>query len=347
MEENGEKIDLLIIFRKILARRKLFYKIIPVSFLIASIFILGFPRYYVTDIKLAPELNNSSGTMGTLGSIASSFGFDLNDMQTSDAITPLLYPNLMEDNKFICELFDVIVETADGKVKSSYRDYLVKEQSPIIWLVPVGWVKNLLKKQQGGGDAAFNPYYLSKMDDEIANTVRGSISLKVDKKTAIVTIEAKAQDPLVCKMLADSVKAHLQNYIIDYRTSKARNDYEYYDRLVADAKRDYEASLAKYAHSSDATTHVSLKSAELRLEDMENDLQLKFTAYSTLNNQLQAAKAKIQERTPAFTVIKGADVPVKPSGPKRMVFVIAMMLVTFALTCVYILAVDEKKQKVA
>lgn len=33
----------------------------------------------------------SSGAGGALGSIAASFGFDLSDMQTSDAITPLLY----------------------------------------------------------------------------------------------------------------------------------------------------------------------------------------------------------------------------------------------------------------
>ena len=36
-----------------------------------------------------------------LGSIASSFGFDLGEMQSSDAINPLLYPDLMDDNAFV------------------------------------------------------------------------------------------------------------------------------------------------------------------------------------------------------------------------------------------------------
>ena len=88
---------------------------------------------------------------------------------------------------------------------------------------------------------------------------------------------------------------------------------------------------------ADANTEVTLKSLELKLEDMENDLQLKFNAYSTLTTQMQAAKAKVQERTPAFTVIKGASVPIKPSGPKRMIFVAFILLLTFAGTSLYIL----------
>jgi uncharacterized protein involved in exopolysaccharide biosynthesis len=56
-----------------------------------------------------------------------------------------------------------------------------------------------------------------------------------------------------------------------------------------------------------------------------------------LNTQLQAAIAKIQERTPAFTVIKGAEVPIKPSGPKRMIFVLGMLFLTFLATVIYIL----------
>ena len=50
---------------------------------------------------------------------------------------------------------------------------------------------------------------------------------------------------------------------------------------------------------------------------MENEMQLKYDAYTTLDKQLQAAKAKVQERTPAFTMIKGSSVPIKPAGPSQ------------------------------
>ena len=59
-------------------------------------------------------------------------------------------------------------------------------------------------------------------------------------------------------------------------------------------------------------------------------MQLKYTTYTTLNTQLQASKVKVQEKTPAFTVLKGADVPLKPAGPKRMRFVILMLFLATA-----------------
>jgi LPS O-antigen subunit length determinant protein (WzzB/FepE family) len=52
---------------------------------------------------------------------------------------------------------------------------------------------------------------------------------------------------------------------------------------------------------------------------------------------MEAAKAKVQERTPVFTIIQGAAVPVKPAGPKRMIFVAFVLLLTFAGTSLYIL----------
>ena len=77
-------------------------------------------------------------------------------------------------------------------------------------------------------------------------------------------------------------------------------------------------------------------------EDLENDMQLKYNAYTAMTKQNQAAKAKVQERTPAFTIVKGAAVPVKASGPKRMIFVLSMLFLTFIATTLYI-AKEELK----
>ena len=51
--------------------------------------------------------------------------------------------------------------------------------------------------------------------------------------------------------------------------------------------------------------------------------------------QYQMAKAKVQERTPAFTLLKGAAVPIKPAGPKRMLFVAGMCLLAIILLSLY------------
>lgn len=326
--DNTEVIDLRLIIKKIGKRKTLFFKVLPVVFVVSVIYILGFPRYYTTDAKLVPEMGISTSG-GALGSLVSSFGFDLNNMQTEDAISPILYPDLMEDNEFVTGLFNIKVISQDKKIKTSYHDYLKKYQEPCIWDIPMSWIKRQFKtppKHTKTSHHSFNPYILSEEENDIANAVRNNIQFSLNEKNGVITIRTKAQDPLICKILADSISSKLQAYITTYRTNKARIDFEYYKKLTSEARMDYEKARQRYAHFSDGSMNPALRSVELKLEEMESEMELKFSNYSNLNNQLQAAKAKVQERTPAFTIIKGADVPLKPAGPKRMLFVLFMLI---------------------
>ena len=59
-----EVIDLRVVFKKIWARRKLFYKVLPITFVLSCAFILCIPRYYTSSLSLAPEIAGSSGLGG-------------------------------------------------------------------------------------------------------------------------------------------------------------------------------------------------------------------------------------------------------------------------------------------
>ena len=183
----------------------------------------------------------------------------------------------------------------------------------------------------------FNPYQLSKADNDLVNGMRDNIKISTDKKTGIISIATVAQDPMVAKMLADATRTQLQKYIIEYRTRKLRNDVDHYQSLVNQAKRDYEKVRKEYGKISDADMDVVLESVKLKQNDLENDMQLKYNTYTTLVAQLKAADAKLQERTPVFTTIQGAEVPVKPSGPKRVLFVLEMFISAFIILSVYVI----------
>lgn len=341
MEEQKNKqlqaIDVNAIAKLLWTNKRLFYKTLPAAFVIACVYILCIPRYYRTEAKLAPEIE-APMTGGALSSIVSSFGLGIGDIKTGDAITPLLYPDLMDDNAFVASMFDFQVESIDGEIKTSYYEYMEKYQKASIWMMPIIWIKNLLKPTDKGGEGGeFNPYRMSKHDSEIADGIRGNINLSVDKKTGVISISVEAQDPLICKTVADSVQNRLQAFITDYRTSKARNDYEYYKNLTTKAKEEYEEARQLYSKSSDANMNAVMASTSTWLEALENEVQIKQGTYTTVHTQMETAKAKVQERTPVFTIIQGAAVPVKPAGPKRMIFVAFVLLLTFAGTSLYIL----------
>ena len=331
-----EVIDLRVVFKKIWARRKLFYKVLPITFVLSCAFILCIPRYYTSSLSLAPEIAGSSGLGGALGSLASSFGVDLGTMETTDAINPLLYPDLMEDNGFVVGLFDIRVKSQDGEIDCTYYDYLAKHQKKAFWSYGISWVKNLFKsKEKKKNSGHINPYNLTKRQDDICGVIRKNINIDVDKKTAVISISVQAQDALISKIMADSVKERLQTFITNYRTNKARFDEKHYKNLVDEAKADYEKARRLYGSYSDSNMEIVLESYRAKQTDLENDMQLKYNTYTTLMAQYQMAKAKVQERTPAFTLVQGAAVPIKPAGPKRMLFVAGMCVLAFFFSSIY------------
>ena len=331
-------IDIGKLIKKIYAKRKLFYfKVWPITFVVSCLIIICVPRYYTSEVKLAPEMGGGN-IGGTLGSLASTFGVDMGSLEGNDAIYPMLYPDLMEDNGFVAKLFPVRVKTADGEIDTDYYTYLRKHQKTAWWNSAKKWVmngiKSLLPKKENtepsGEGGEKSPYWLSEEDNGVAEIVRGNVSFSVDKQTAVITITTRAQDPLVAKILADSVQEHLQQFVTNYRTNKARVDEKHYQQLYEEAEKAYDKSCEEYARMSDAYSNVVLNKYQMKLDNQEKDMQLKYTTLQTISTQLQVASAKVQERTPAFTVIKGASVPLRPAGPKRMIFVLGMLiLVTF------------------
>ena len=346
-EKTNDVIDVGRLIRKVWAKKMLMLKALGIAFVLSVLIILCVPRTYSSSSKLAPEMSNGSAASDMLGSLASSFGFDLSQMQTSDAISPLLYPDLMEDNGFVASLLTIHVKSCDGEIDCTYYEYLDKYQEMPWWGYVTRWIRRLLPKPSrktvsGGAAEEKNPYILSEREDMIAMQARDNIMLTVDKQTGVISINTVAQDPLICKTLADSATVKLQHFITDYRTNKARVDLEYYKKLEAEAKERYDKAHRDYSQFSDANTDMVLQTYRAKLEDLENEMQIAFNAYSTINTQLQGAMAKVQEKTPAFTTLKGAEVPIKASGPKRMLFVLGMMMLTGFAMVIYILKDDIK-----
>ena len=109
-----DKIRLDLIFRTVSRCRKKYILPLTLTAVISSAIMLCIPRYYQVQVMLAPEYSNGGGNMGSLGSVASMFGVNLGNMNSSDAITPMFYPDLMNSTDFLVPLMDVQVETADG-----------------------------------------------------------------------------------------------------------------------------------------------------------------------------------------------------------------------------------------
>ena len=235
-------------------------------------------------------------------------------------------------------MFDVKVKSKDGSINTTYYDYLATKRQTPWWTKAYNSVKQLFDAPDStpvSKNGKVNPFQLTRRQDQIARLMSKNIKCDIDKKNYVISISVEDQDPLICATLADTVQAKLQDFITDYRTKKAKKDLEYYKKLSSDAKSKYERSRQQYGSYSDANQDVVLESYRLKANDMENEMQLLYNTYTTLQAQVQQAQAKLLMQTPAFTTLQSASVPLKPAGPKRMLFVLGMTFIAFIVVTVY------------
>lgn len=305
--------------------------------------ILCVPRYYDCEVTLAPEYDSGT-SLGGFASIASTLGINLGSATGSDAISPALYPDLISSKEFLVSLFDVEVTTQDGKVTTDYYTYLERHQQRAWWSAAIRSVKRFFKNifkpedgPKGQRSKELNPFRLTEREYMMTEAINSKISCSVDQVNTIISIRVTDQDPLVCATMADSIRAHLQQFITRYRTTKARNDMEYYQSLMDQAKRDYDKAIVAYSTYTDAHKGVIMQSYISQRDELENDMRMKYNIYTALQQQLESAKARVQERTPAFTTLKCASVPFKPAGPKRVIFTLLVMMLTAGASAFYVL----------
>ena len=305
-----------------------------VTGVIGVLLAFGTPKIYKSTVMLAPEESGNSFS-GSISSLAAMVGMNMKIGQTGDALYPEIYPDLMESTGFIVDMFPVKVTNSKTGEIYSYFDYLQKHQKIAFYDYPMEWIGRLIEflssDEQPASGHKTNPKHLTKKEYDVAKDIMGRIKCSVDKKTNVITIVVEDQDPIIAATIADSAQVHLQQAITNYRTKKARIDLEYMEKLFAEANQQYIKARQKYASFGDANSKVVLQSVQSKLDELENDMQLKYNIYQQVVEQRQLAKAKVQERTPAFTIVQDAMVPIKHSSRPKIVTLMIWMLLGFLL----------------
>lgn len=333
--ENDEiTIDWMGILRKIIAIRKTLYKAAGVGVVLGIIIALSIPKQYTVTVTLSPEMGGDKAG-GGLASLASSFLGTATTGSSPDALNATLAPDIVASTPFILELFNTKVQTLDGKLDTTLVAYMDEQKSP--WFsyivkapgMAIGAIKSLFSEETDTV-SVLNPFQLTKEESEKVASIKQAITAEVDKKTAMTTLTVTMQDPKVTAIVADSVVAKLQQYIIDYRIKKAKEDCAYLEQLYKERQQEYYDAQSKYAHYFDSNRNIALQSVRAEQERLQNDMSLAYQVYSQVAQQLQVARAKIQEEKPVFAVVEPATVPLQPSGTNRKIILVG---IAFLVIC--------------
>lgn len=350
LQKEASSVGFMKIYKDLLKHRRLYYKVLPITFVLAVIYSLSLPNYYCCTVRLSPEMS-SSRTSSSLLSLASNFGFNFGKSSGgmgTEALFPTLYPDLVNSTDFKVSLFTVPVTIEGNKEKGikdrtmPYYDYLVNEQKKSGLSVILGAPRKLIKwifasEKDSTKVLEVDPFRLTMKQAMVVKAINKKITCDVDKKMMVITIKVTDQNPVIAATMADTVKTRLQKSITDYRTSKVRVDMEYYEKINAEAKIRYEEARQKYSEFVDANQYIILQTVRQKQVDLENEMQLQYNAYMQTAQQLLAAEAKVQEETPAFTTLQSATVPVRKAGPARSKMCLMFLFLAFIGTSVWIL----------
>ena len=331
------------IWNALYKHRKEYLKSLPVAFVLACLYALGLPDYYSAKVTVVPESGGSE--TGSLASLASSFGISIGGGNKSgDAITPSMYPDFMHSTAFTSSLFSIKVKKDSDNREMTYYEYLSYEQKSPWWDKAIKGIAGLFssKKEERKGIGKLDPFRLTPDQYSMVQTIHSKIKWDIGRRIEALTIKVEDQDPLVAATVADSVREHLQEALIDYRTKKARHDLAYIESLYKDSRVKYERISEVYADFLDANRDVTLETVRLRQTKLENELQLHYSNYTALSAQLLAAKAKVQEKTPVFTTLENATVPLGNEGPFRKRIVMLFVLFVFLCHSAWILHKEDQ-----
>ena len=333
------EIDLMDILRRIVGIRKAIYKAAGIGLLIGIVVAISIPKQYTVTVTLSPEMG--SAKEGGLSGLAASFlgnGVTMGD--ATDALNASLSADIVSSTPFLMELSAMKIPVTRNEVMTLDTD-LDEESSPwwsyVIGLssMAIGGVKSLFISEEdefmSSDKASHGTIELSKKESVKIETLKRKIAASVDKKTAMTTVAVTFQNPKVAAIVADSVVGKLQEYIINYRTSKAKEDCVYLERLFKERQQEYYVAQKKYADYLDSHDNIILQSARAEQERLQNDMSLAYQVYSQVASQLQVARAKVQEEKPVFAVVEPAVVPLDPSGTSKKIYVLAFIFLSVCI----------------
>jgi uncharacterized protein involved in exopolysaccharide biosynthesis len=304
-----------------------------VALVLAIVVAFSIPKEYSTVVKMAPEVGEGAKRAGALAALT---GMNLGGSSTGDAISPDLYPDVVQSIPFLVELFPMEVTLEDGITKLSFYDYLTEHHRKAWWayllgapLNTVGWIKDAFSEKKPQREGQQGLIALSEGERGVVKLLQKKLNVAVDKKTLVITATVSLQDPLDSAQIALLLTEKLQSYITNNRTKKAKQDYDFTLRAFTDAKTNYYKAQEAYAAFEDANKNIISASYRTEQVRLQNDVSLSFGIYNTLAQKLEQDKLRIQEETPVYTVIEPASVPSEASSPKKLLILAGFLFLAF------------------
>ncbi|NQX76894.1 Wzz/FepE/Etk N-terminal domain-containing protein [Gilvibacter sp.] len=317
-------------------RKKLFVIRCMIIFFVIGILMAVFtPNQYVSNTVILPQISGSPGLGKKLGGFARLVGLNLDDNGKNE-IFPTLYPVIATSIPFQKGLLYSEVKTGDSGNKINLNDYLesinLNSPSDYVYKYTVGLPGRIVRMFRSKEEKTYKNVdttiiQLSKAEKSKIAYLEKHMDVSFNELEGFVEISVSIPDAEVSANLAKNVQILLQDKIIDFNISKAREELKYLNKRYNEAEQVYEEKRQKLGQFRDRNKNYISSVSENRYEQLKTENDLAFNVYSQLASQVESAKLQVKRDTPVFTVLKPVSVPLEPAGPSKLILIIAYIIV--------------------
>lgn len=334
-----DSIDYKALIFRLWAKRK-YIMYVAGTFVVLGFLIALFQRpVYISTCSFVPLSSSARASNSSLSSLAAMAGVNLGDMANGESLSPLIYPQILQNVEFNKEMmrlplhferYSEPVSLYDLATDPKYRRF----DFGVIRKYTIGLPGVIIRAIRGKQPDIVLPDNESQQQisaftqDEynVYNSMSDILLLNVEKKDGYLTLSAKASEALVAAELCQGAMNLMQKYINDFKLKQAIDNLSYLQARSEEAKNEYLAKQMELAQYMDSNRGVPTATTQTRGQQLTSEYDLAFALYTEVARQLLQAELRVKNDTPVLSAVKPVDVPMRKSNSRAKTLAIWILL---------------------
>mgnify|MGYP001793257988 FL=1 len=367
--QEEDEIDLLELFQQVWSRRKVVLIAIGTSFMLGLFIAIVSPAEYSAEIVLMPQSSNTSSMGGSSNLLRQLGGFAGVSLDgSSGTLDKTLYPDITQSTSSYLAIMEEEMHFSTLDTTMSLYYYFTEVDTPpvteyikrytlglprILIQLPVRLlslfdkptpdVQNLASSTSedtssqvistpvlGRKDTLYQPITLNGRQLLVISKLKNRITTTIEDN-GMVKVSATMPDPIIAAKTTELSVNYLTRYITAYRIEKVQADLVFIEEQYEEKQERYRQAQQNLAAIQDRNANIVTERGRIELERAETEYNLAFSLYQSVAQQLEQARIKVQEETPAFKVLEPIQVPLRKSEPNEELIIILSLFAGLAI----------------
>lgn len=283
-------------------------------------------KTYACSTTVVPNKSKTQSIKGLSG-LASLAGINMGGMDGGE-ISPDLYNEVLKSYAFNHKILNSKMQFSQSDTLATIIEYFeniyVPDFSDYIKTYTIGLpglIKSDKKTAKEDKNVVIDIFRYSTAEEKYRLKLEDMIQLETDEIKGHFTINVEFPDKLGSASITKKVTEILQDFVINVKINKAKDNYGFLLKRYDEEKEKFEKIQKKLAQFEDSNLNSVSAIVTQKRQAIKVKYNLRSQVFSEVSKQLESSRMTLQKDTPVFTIVKDVVAPnkkIKPSTIKSV-----------------------------